>query len=1156
MESLDEVYLRSSGRVYMTALQALVRVPLLQSQRDRAAGLDTAGFVSGYRGSPLGGFDLALWRAKAHLERANVRFRPGINEDMAATAVWGTQQIGFKPTARYDGVFSMWYGKGPGVDRCGDVFKHGNIAGSARHGGVLLVAGDDHANKSSSFPHQSEYAFVAASIPVLSPSTVQEYLQFGLHGIALSRYSGCWVGFIAVGDTVESAASVSLDDLPGLSMPSDFELPPGGLNIRHPDNPHEQERRLLVHKLAAAQAYARANALDRAVIQPPAQCRLAIVAAGKAYLDVRQALEDLELDDTRAGAEGIGLFKVGLSWPLESQAIRAFCEPFDEVLVIEEKRGLIEDQLSKIFVNSIVRPRWIVGKRDEIGQPLLPENGELSAALIARTILTRLLHWERKPELERRLNALNRPGALELPAHDLARGPFFCAGCPHNSSTVVPDGSRALAGIGCHGMAMWAPKPRAETVVQMGGEGANWIGIAPFTHEAHVFQNLGDGTYFHSGLLAIRAAVAAKVNVTYKILFNSAVAMTGGQPIDGTLDPASISRQVHAEGVRHIAVVTDDTRRYGRRSQFAPGTSLHSRDQIISIQEQLRERPGVSVLIYDQTCAAEKRRRQKRGIVPQPERRLFINERVCEGCGDCSKQSNCIAVAPLETQLGRKRAIDQYNCNTDFSCLQGFCPSFVTVVGGRLRKGAIQSDASPDGVSTVGLVEPVRPSSAKPFNIMVAGIGGTGVITVGAILGVAAQIDGKAVTVLDQTGMSQKNGSVASHVRISDSAAGLHAPRIESGKIDALLACDLIVATSSAALVGCDPVRTQAIVNEHVAPTPAFVANPDLDLSSERLIGTVRKRCRSVTMLNATQLAADVTGDLVSANLAVLGAAYQRGLVPVSASSIKRAIRLNGIAIDSNLAAFEAGRLAVVDSTSVAARAISHDTRSPITTFENLDQATNFRFAYLIAYQNRRYAERYRRLTSLASKVDLHGNAEWPRFATAVSGAFFKLMAYKDEYEVARLFTDGDFRRQLEANFAGPYRLQFHLAPPLFAKRDPKTGLPRKRAFGPWMESVFRGLARLRFLRGTPFDPFGWTFERRTERRLITDYEQRIQELATRLNASNYDDHCEVAELPEKIRGYGHVKLESVGRARRKEADLLAKVATNGDLSPRSIRGE
>ena len=926
--TLDDKYTRKSGRVFLTGTQALIRLPMLQRERDLAAGLNTAGFISGYRGSPLGNLDLGLWKAKAHLAEHHITFQPGINEDLAATAVWGSQQVNLFPGALYDGVFGLWYGKGPGVDRCGDVFRHANAAGSSKFGGVLVIAGDDHAAKSSTLPHQTEHVFKAVMMPVLYPANVQEYLDFGLHGWAMSRYSGCWVAFKALADTVETSASVNIDPAAvNPIFPPDFELPPDGLNIRWPDPPLVQEARLLNHKLYAALAYCRANGLNKLIIDSPTP-KLGILTAGKSYLDVRQALDELGIDDALAAEIGIRLFKVGMVWPLEPEGVRHFAEGLEEILVVEEKRQLLEYQLKEELYNwkDDVRPR-VIGKFDEIGEWsegnwLLPATGELPVATIARVIAERIGRFFTSPTIAARLALIESKQKAALTPIVLAeRKPHFCSGCPHNTSTRVPDGSRAVAGIGCHYMVTWMDRSTS-TFTHMGGEGVPWIGQAPFTQEKHIFANLGDGTYFHSGLLAIRQAIAAKVPITYKILYNDAVAMTGGQPVDGILSVARITRQLEAEGIEKMVVVAAEPEKYADIVDLAPNVPVRHRDELDAVQRELREYPGVSILIYDQVCATEARRRRKRGKMPAITKRVFINEAVCEGCGDCSVQSNCLSVVPVETAFGTKRQIDQSSCNQDFSCLKGFCPSFVTIEGGKLKKGngAGRPTAADDEDWPI-LPAPVLPLTSRPYNLLITGVGGMGVITLGALIGMAAHLDGKGISTLDMTGLAQKFGAVFSHLRIADRPEDIHAARIATGEAHAVLGGDLVVSASSEALSKMLEGHTRAIVSCTETPTADFTRNRDWHFPlaglKEQLVATIG--ADHASFIDTQHLATALMGDALYANMLLLGYAWQRGLVPISAAALDKAIELNGAAVDANRQAFLWGRRAAVDPDRVAA---------------------------------------------------------------------------------------------------------------------------------------------------------------------------------------------------------------------------------------------
>jgi indolepyruvate ferredoxin oxidoreductase len=1136
---LDHRYTRERGRVFLTGVQALVRLPMLQQERDRAAGLRTAGFVSGYRGSPLGTYDLALWEASEHLERHRVHFQPGVNEDLAATAVWGSQQANLLPGARYDGVFAIWYGKGPGVDRSCDALKHGNYAGASEQGGVLVLAGDDPGAKSSSIAHQSEQALVHCGIPVLFPSNVQEYLDFGLLGFALSRYSGCFVAMKCLTDTVDSGGSVEVaPERPRIVLPTDFERP-AGLHIGWGNLPLAVEQRLYQQRLPAAQAFARANAIDRTVLDSPRR-RLGILTAGKAYLDVRQALDELGIDAGRAAEHGLVLYKVGMTWPLEPHGARLFCEGLEAVLVVEEKRPLVEEQLARLLYDSPRRPR-LSGKTDEDGAALVPAVGELSPPLVAAA----LRRWleRRAPELLARAPA--RAAAAAPAAGGLVRLPSFCSGCPHNTSTVVPEGSLALGGIGCHGMAVWLPERRTLAVTHMGAEGANWIGQAPFTETPHIFQNMGDGTYFHSGLLAIRAAVTSGVRITYKILVNGAVAMTGGQPIEGesTLGEVTapeIARQLAAEGVRHIAVVSDDVRKYDRRA-FPSGVGIHHRDRLEAVQRELREKPGVSALIYDQICAAEARRLRKRGELPDPERRIVINEHVCEGCGDCSVQSNCISIEPIETELGRKRRINQSSCNKDYSCLKGYCPSFVSVIGGRVRRAAGGVDADPAAL-LAGVPDPPVAESERPVDVLVGGIGGTGVVTVGALLGMAAHLEGKGCSTLDVTGLAQKNGPVTSHVRIARDPEALHATRIAEGRADLVLGCDIVVSSGADALSRMSKDRTTAIVNTHVAPTSDFASHPDLDLSPAGMQAAIAAGSEVAHFVDATRLATALLGDALAANLFLLGYAAQLGRIPVGLPALERAIGLNARAVEMNRRALAWGRLAAHDLAAVeeAARPALRASQAQAPA-RALEEVVERRVELLLGYQGARLARRYRALVERVAARERERAPGREGLALAVARSYAKLLAYKDEYEVARLYTDGEFARQLAAEFEGGYRLQIHLAPPWSLNpRDPLTGRHRKWTIGAWIFPLLRLLARGRILRGTPFDPFGWTAHRRLERQLVRDYETRVDELLEGLSPESFDLAVEIARIPELVRGFDSVKEEQLAHARAKEQELLA----------------
>ena len=1154
--SLDDKYTLEKGRVFLTGTQALIRLLLLQRERDQRAGLNTAGFVSGYRGSPLGGLDQALWRAQKHLESHHVKFQPGVNEDLAATAIWGTQQVGMFPGAKYDGVYGMWYGKGPGVDRCGDVFKHANSAGTSKNGGVLVLAGDDHAAKSSTLAHQSEHILKACCVPVLNPANVQDYLDFGLHGYAMSRYSGCWIGFKCVTDVVESGASVIVDpERVQVKLPADFTLPQGGVNIRWPDGFLEQEARLLDWKVYAALAYVRANGLDRIIWDSP-NAKLGIVTTGKSFGDTMQALADLGIDERIARDIGLRVYKVAMTWPLEPQGARRFAQGLEEILVVEEKRQLIEYQIKEELYTweAGKRAPRVVGKFDDNGewsraegQPagswLLPAHYEHNSAIVARAIAKRLEKLGMTPALgsqfRERLAFLEfKEKALAKPRVTSIRQPYFCSGCPHNTSTRVPEGSRATAGIGCHFMAVFMDR-NTSTFTHMGAEGTPWIGQAPFTEEKHIFANLGDGTYYHSGLMAIRAAVAAKVTMTYKILYNDAVAMTGGQHHDGPLDPAMISRQIAAEGVKPIVIVTDEPGKYPAGTGWAPGVTVRHRDELDAVQRELRELPGVSALIYDQTCASEKRRRRKRNAFPDPAKRAVINEMVCEGCGDCSTKSNCLSVEPLETEFGRKRTINQSTCNKDYSCVKGFCPSFVTVEGGQLKKGKSGSKTVDDFPP---LPDPSLPGLQTPYGILVTGIGGTGVITIGQILGMAAHLEGKGVSVLDMSGLAQKYGAVMSHVKIAASVADVHVARLGTGDARLVIGCDLVVTASADALDKMNAQLTRSLVNGTTSPTAEFVRNPNWQLPGSNMQQDILEASgRNAAFVPAAELATSLMGDSIATNMFMLGYAWQKGWVPLGREAIERSIELNGVAVAFNQQSFVWGRRAAVDLERVRRIATPAEVIPIEQHFSrNLEELVERRVRFLTDYQDAAYAERYRALVEKVKKGESE-KAGSTKLAETVARYYAKLLAYKDEYEVARLYSDGAFRKKIEGMFEGDYKLVFHLAPPLLAKPDARTGEPVKMTFGPWMMAAFGFLAKLKGLRGTALDIFGRTEERRMERALIGEYEQAIDVLLAGLTRDNHALAVEIAALPEAIRGYGHIKAKSVEASREKRNELFTR---------------
>ncbi|MCT8971615.1 indolepyruvate ferredoxin oxidoreductase family protein [Microbaculum marinisediminis] len=1148
--TLDDKYDLSKDQVFVSGTQAVLRLCLMQKERDRRDGFNTAGYVTGYRGSPLGGLDQTFGRAKTLLQQSDVVFQPGLNEDLAATALWGAQQAELRGQGAFDGVFGIWYGKGPGVDRTGDVFRHANFAGSAPRGGVLALMGDDHTCESSTTAHQSEFAFVDAMIPILSPAGVQEILDYGVHGWALSRYAGTWCGIKCVKDTIESTAIVDgRVDRVEIKTPTDFEMPPGGLNIRIGDHPITQEARLHDFKRYAILAYLRANKLDKIVMQGGKTPKIGIATAGKSYLDVRQALEDLGIDEVKAAKLGIRLFKVACPWPLEPEGVKRFADGLDLIIVVEEKRSLIETQLKEQLYGTGKAP-VIVGKHNETGGWLFPSKGALDPNDIAIAIGERVLSVRKDKDVAARLDEIRAFQKVLADTQDVAsRTPYFCAGCPHNTSTVVPEGSHAYAGIGCHFMAQWMDR-HTEGFTQMGGEGANWIGEAPFSKRGHVFQNLGDGTYNHSGYLALRAAAASGVNVTYKILFNDAVAMTGGQRHEGGLTVPQIAAQVTAEGAKKVVIVTDEPDKYPTGTEFPAGVTIHHRSELDAVQKTLREIPGLTVLIYDQTCAAEKRRRRKRGQFPDPQKRIFINELVCEGCGDCGVQSNCVAIQPVETEFGRKRQIDQSSCNKDYSCIKGFCPSFVTVEGGRLKKGKRNTVGETDFPD---FPTPDLPQIDGTYDVVVTGVGGTGVVTIGALIGMAAHLEGKACGIIDMAGLAQKGGSVLTHLKIAEDLDSISAIRVSAGAAELVLGCDIVVAGTKKVLASMRPGRTEVVINTHAAYPGDLTHNANFSLPIERLKRAIRGQAGQghVHTVDATGLATALLGDSILGNIFMLGYAYQLGRLPLSAEALEKAIALNGVAVADNVAAFRWGRWAAIDADAVEALAEPGRDADPLHDIAtNLDEIIDRRAAFLTGYQNAAYAERYRARVERVRAAEQAVKSGETALTEAVARYLFKLMAYKDEYEVARLYTDGTFAKAIADTFEGDYKLKFHLAPPLLNKPDPATGRPEKSVYGPWMMKGFRMLATLKGLRGTAFDIFGYSHERRMERQLIADYEATLDEVVSRLDAARHTTALALVSVPEKIRGYGPVKERNLTAARA-EWTALAEAFRSGAAAAR-----
>jgi indolepyruvate ferredoxin oxidoreductase len=1126
--SLQDRYTRQTGRVFLTGTQALVRILLDQRDRDIADGIDSAGFVSGYRGSPLGGVDMELWRAKKFLKGRHIEFLPAVNEDLAATAVLGSQQVETNPKREVDGVFGLWYGKGPGVDRSGDALKHGNAYGSSPHGGVLVVAGDDHGCVSSSMPHQSDVAFMAWFIPTLNPASVSEYLAFGEYGYALSRFSGMWVGFKAISETVESCASVDLPARRRFVRP-DFEVPPGGLHYRWPDLPGPQIEQRLESKKNAVLAFAAANPIDRKIYDIP-DATYGIVTTGKAHLDLMEALWLIGLGESECRRLGIDVYKVGMVWPLAHHDALEFVREKREILVIEEKRGIIESQFKEYFYDYPGhKPERMVGKNDENNAPLVPWVGELSPRLLAPIVARRLDAIFPNLDLQSRAAKLAPQNTDIVEISGATRTPYFCSGCPHNTSTKIPEGSHALAGIGCHFMASWMDR-QTTSLIQMGGEGVNWAASSLFTGRGHVFQNLGEGTYYHSGSMAIRQAVAAKTNITYKILFNDAVAMTGGQPVDGPISVHGIAHEVRANGVARIAFVSDEPEKFAARD-FPAGVTFHPRGHLDAVQRELRDIPGVSVLIYEQECATEKRRKRKRGQLADPPKFAYINDLVCEGCGDCSVESNCLSVEPKETPFGRKRQINLSSCNKDFSCLNGFCPSFVTVEGAtRRKKQGFEIDVL---ARADALPEPERAEITTPFNLLVTGVGGTGVITVGALVTMAAHLEGKGASVLDFTGFAQKFGPVMSFIRLSAEPGDINQVRIDQGAADALIGCDIVVSSSSKATATYRPAM-RAVINMADMPTGDIVRNPDASLAGPMRLQSIARIIghNNIRSFDANRVSDAVFGDTVFANVIMLGAAWQQGLVPVSMEALTRAIELNGVAVEQNKRALACGRLAVADENFTA----SLLGQTPAE--ETLDQIIERRADFLTSYQDTRYAARYRTIVLSVRAAERDRVAGSELFTSAVARALFKLMAYKDEYEVARLHTETGLQDKLRREFEGDFKIKYHLAPPFLPAGRDARGRPLKRQFGPWIEPAFRVLARLKILRGTRLDPFGYARERRIERDLIAWYETLLTELLPLLHAGTVGSLTEIASLPMEIRGYGPVKEAAVEKVKAKVASL------------------
>ncbi|MBG56328.1 MAG: indolepyruvate ferredoxin oxidoreductase [Deltaproteobacteria bacterium] len=1147
--SLDDKYILKKGVAFMTGVQALVRLPLVQKELDRQSGLNTAGYISGYRGSPLGGYDQQLSKNYKLLEESEIKFQPGVNEDLAATALWGTQQAEIRGEGKYDGIFGIWYGKGPGVDRSGDVLKHANHAGTSKFGGVLALLGDDHTAESSTLCGQSEFSMIDAMIPILNPSDVQEIYDYGIYGWALSRYSGCWVGLKCLHDTVESTASINVDiNRLNILYPKDFNFPDDGLNIRFPDTPNSQDERMHHHKIEAVRAFSRVNKFDR-IIWNGRNAKIGIVSVGKSYSDTMLALDELAISEHDADQMGLSLYKVTMPWPLEDKGIIEFAKGLDLIIVVEEKRAIIESQIKEILYETSSNPK-VIGKTDENGNSLFSSVGALDPNMIASTIGKRILKNRHHELLSDRLREMEfRLDSSSLPRESINRMPYFCSGCPHNSSTVIPEGSIAMAGIGCHYMVQWMDRGDTIGFTQMGGEGSNWIGQAPFINRKHVFQNIGDGTYYHSGILAIRAAVASGVNITYKILLNDAVAMTGGQSVDGKMTVQTVSYQMFAEGVKQVTVVSDAPEKFKKNSEIPPNVMIYDRKDLDYVQRQIREIEGVTVLIYEQVCAAEKRRRRKRGILLDPPRRIYINDQVCEGCGDCGVKSNCISVMPLETEFGRKRMIDQSSCNKDYSCVNGLCPSFVSVIGGKLKKNvSFYNENDEWGV----LPEPKLPKIKGTYNVVLSGVGGTGIVTIGALLGMAAHIEKKGAGILDMTGIAQKGGAVLSHLRIGEVQEDIHSPRIASQGANLIIGSDLVVTGSEKTLSLIKPGHTKLIINSYELITGEFTQKADMLFPSLKIKQMIMETAgnENAEFLDASRFATALIGDTIATNIFLIGYAYQRGLIPLEYTSIEQAIHINGISVDSNIKAFTWGRRTAHNDKRVRELTASQtDVSLNEETLDTLDKKIQYRADVLKDYQSKAYAKRYLQMVERARTVENVRKPGQSSLTEAVARYYFKLLAYKDEYEVARLYTNGDFLKKINDRFEGKFHLKLHLAPPMFAKRNPHTGEPVKSSFGSWMFISMKILAKFKFLRGTVFDLFGKTKERQMERQLIHDYEKTIEEVLRGLSENNHSIATEIAKLPEYIRGFDLVKFRHMEKTKVRERELMGKFRKISGLS-------
>ena len=1134
--SLEDKYELNKGRIFVNGTQVLVKLPFIQKKIDLLNGLNTSGFISGYRGSPLGAYDKALWQAKTYLNKNDIMFSPGLNEDLAATAVWGTQQPNLISDSKNDGVFSIWYGKGPGVDRSGDAFKHGNSAGTSKNGGVLLLLGDDHTAKSSTLAHQSEYAMLDAQIPILNPSNLQDLLEYGIFGWHLSRFSGLWVSVKCITTTIDSSSSIDIDISKLNFLKPVINKNLGNVNIRIPDVILEQETRITDLKIPAAINFATLNNINK-VIFNEGKKHLGIISTGKAFSDTMDCLKNLNIDQKKAEKLGIHLLKIGMTWPLESKKIEDFSRNMREVIVIEEKRDFLETNIKNILYNKKNMPKSIVGKLDENGNRLIKEGYEINKTDLKYVLISRI---EKTCKVDLKIPSTSYQSSVKKVSkkNKIERTPYFCSGCPHNTSTKVPDGSKAMAGIGCHFMAAWMNR-KTSLFTHMGAEGANWIGMAPYVKEKHIFQNIGDGTYNHSGTLAIRASVNANVNITYKILYNDAVAMTGGQPVDGMPTTEQITHQLYGEGVKKIAIVTDEVLKYKNFKNLAKGTNIHDRKELDKVQKQFRTIKGVTVIIYDQTCATEKRRRRKRGLLEDPNKRIFINHLVCEGCGDCSVESNCISVEPMKTIYGTKRKINQSTCNKDYSCAGGFCPSFTEIKGGTIIKKSSSKILDPDN-KFKNLKNPKKYSfkDNEVYNILVTGIGGTGVVTIGALIGMAAHIEKKGITVLDQVGIAQKGGAVLSHIKLAEDPSAIYSPQISDGTTNLLLGCDMVVSASNEINKLLNNKKTNSIINDHEAPLSQSVLDPNYSYSGSLTKSLIKNKSIKTNFLNATELAKNIFGDTILSNIFLVGYAYQKGLIPISVKAIKEAIKLNAINVEENISAFSWGRLASEDINHVLEKTKISDNN--LNKKLPLSQLINKRYQELIKYQNEKYAAKYLKLIKLVQKKELALKEKKLEMTKLVVNTLYKIMAYKDEFEVARLYTDGRFKEYLKENFEGAFKIGIYLSPPILNLIDKKTNKPKKILFSSKVFVLFKILNKFKFLRNTFLNPFRYSTERKKERELIKKFENNLNYLLNKVNKTNYKKCLEILNLFNNVKGYGHVKMNNF---KEFEVDLEYKLS-------------